>query len=123
MPNCILKGIFLNSLTIQILHRKKKQHTIKNLVITNKDGLIVFVSPTFRGKVHDKLLADTLLITKKCTLLTDLGFYGWKLPETIVVMPHKKPKKKSLTKLQKVQNRLQSRERVKIFGTLTILVD
>ncbi len=60
------------------------------------------------------MLADTLLITKKCTLLTDLGFYGWKLPETIVVMPHKKPKKKSLTKLQKVQNRLQSRERVKI---------
>lgn len=74
----------------------------------------MFASPTLRGKVHDKLMADSLLITKKCTLLTDLGFYGWKLSEAAVIMPHKKPKNKPLSKLQKVQNRLLSRERVQI---------
>jgi hypothetical protein len=101
--------------------QKKKQHTIKNLVITDKDGFIVFISPTFRGKVHDKLIADLLPITKSCTLLTDLGFYGWKLPNTTLVMPNKKPKKKALTKIQKVQNKLQSRQRVKIENTFANL--
>uniref|UniRef100_UPI0012B63F43 transposase family protein n=3 Tax=Hugenholtzia roseola TaxID=1002 RepID=UPI0012B63F43 len=59
-------------------------------------------------------LADLLPIKKKCILLTDLGFYGWKLPQTTLIMPHKKPKNKELTKIQKVQNRLQSKERVRI---------
>lgn len=102
----------------------KKQHTIKNLVITDKYSLIVFHSPTFRGKVHDKTIVDQLLITKECTLLMDLGFYGWHLPQTNLVLPHKKAKKKPLTNIQKVQNRLQSRQRVKIenvFANLKIL--
>jgi hypothetical protein len=71
--------------------------------------------------VHDKLIADLLPITKPCTLLTDLGFYGWKLPNTTLIMPNKKPKKKALTKIQKVQNKLQSRQRVKIENTFANL--
>lgn len=66
-------------------------------------------------------MADQLPIKKECTLLVDLGFYGWKLPNSSIEMPHKKPKNKELTKIQKTQNRLQSRKRVKIENTFANL--
>lgn len=83
--------------------------------MTDKNGLIVFASPTYEGKIHDKRLAERLAVNKECTILCDLGFYGWETPPEITLrMPHKKPRKKELSKIQKVQNKLLSRERIGI---------
>lgn len=97
---------------------KKKQHTVKNLIITDKDGLVAFYSPTYGGPVHDKKIADSLEISTKCTLMTDLGFYGWNIPNVNIQMPHKKPKGKELRKIEKIENKQFSSIRVKIENTL-----
>lgn len=39
---------------------KKKRHTVKNAVVTTLSCLILFVSPTVSGKMHDKKMADTM---------------------------------------------------------------
>lgn len=46
--------------------------------------------------------------------MTDLGFYGWKLPDVCILMPHKKPKNKELSALQKQENQDFSKKRVRI---------
>jgi DDE superfamily endonuclease/Helix-turn-helix of DDE superfamily endonuclease len=37
---------------------KKKDHTIKNVVLVDANGTIQFVSATYEGKAHDKRIAD-----------------------------------------------------------------
>jgi hypothetical protein len=93
---------------------KKKMHTLKNLLIISLSGLILYLSPTVEGKCHDKPLGEALAISKPITLLADLAFYGFKPTEFSLFLPHKKPKNKELTKIQKTQNKLLSRERVKV---------
>jgi len=93
---------------------KKKMHTIKNLVITCFFGFIIFVSPTAQGRKHDKKMMDNLQIDKPITLYVDLGFYGLKSTKYLIKMPHKKPKKKALTTIQKKENQLLASKRVKI---------
>lgn len=93
---------------------KKKMHTVKNLIITSLSGLILYLSPTVEGKCHDKPLAAPLQISKPVELLADLAFYGMKPTQFSLFLPHKKPKNKELTKIEKTQNRLLSRQRVKV---------
>ncbi|MDI7158424.1 transposase family protein [Leptospira santarosai] len=42
---------------------KKKRHTIKNLILTNKDKVILFLSNTISGKTHDLKVAENTMIT------------------------------------------------------------
>ncbi|EMJ58443.1 DDE family endonuclease domain protein [Leptospira interrogans serovar Valbuzzi str. Duyster] len=42
---------------------KKKRHTIKNLILTNKDKAILFLSNTISGKTHDLKVAENVMIT------------------------------------------------------------
>nr|WP_268768093.1 transposase family protein [Leptospira santarosai] len=44
---------------------KKKRHTIKNLILTNKDKVILFLSNTITisGKTHDLKVAENTMIT------------------------------------------------------------
>lgn len=95
---------------------KKKMHTIKNLLIATFTGIILFLSPTIEGKTHDKHLAENVHphIQKKINLLADLAFIGIHTENYQLELPHKKPKNKELTKMQKTQNKLFSRKRVKI---------
>jgi DDE superfamily endonuclease len=37
---------------------KKKVHTLKNNVITQRGGKVLFLSDTYEGKKHDKKIAD-----------------------------------------------------------------
>lgn len=37
---------------------KKKQHNVKNNVMTSDTAEVLFVSPTYEGKVHDKKIND-----------------------------------------------------------------
>ncbi len=93
---------------------KKKMHTIKNLVITCFFGFILFVSPTAKGHIHDKKIADDLSIKIPINLYVDLGFYGLKSENYQIIIPHKKPKKKILTKIQKKENQILASKRVRI---------
>lgn len=97
----------------QFYSGKKKQHTVKNLLMATMTNFVVFLSPTVHGTVHDKKLADhTLFFSKPIDILADLGFYGYHPANAEIKMPHKKPKNKELTKIQKKQNMLLSRDRV-----------
>jgi hypothetical protein len=53
---------------------KKKTHTVKNLVITNLLGFIIWASPTTYGKVHDKTIAESYQMASNIILMADLGF-------------------------------------------------
>jgi hypothetical protein len=69
------------------------------------------------GKVHDKKQLDeenlVEYIPDDVAIEGELGFKGLEKEYENVYLPHKKPKGKELSALQKIQNRELSRERVK----------
>jgi hypothetical protein len=96
---------------------KKGRHTIKNLAITNPEGRILYLSPTYEGHEHDKAIYDQQEIIfpdQDSALIVDLGFPGIKAENVSVWMPAKKPKKGVLSQEQKELNRFISSIRVKI---------
>lgn len=99
---------------------KKKRHTRKNLIITDKDKKVGYLSPTVEGKKHDyKMFKDEFplgTIPEDVKLWTDLGFIGIEkdYPNLNVMMPKKKPKGKKLTGKEKANNKVISGFRVKV---------
>lgn len=100
---------------------KKKRHTIKNMAICTALGVLIFLSPTVFGRIHDKTLMNTYEITQKnLTFYVDLAFVSWNPSDGItVILPHKKPKntkteKRELSQEQKDFNRKHASIRVKI---------
>ena len=97
---------------------KKKRHTVKNLVITNRNKEILFLSQTVRGSMHDfTLMKETL--TKNCLpskmkVYVDTGFLGFQnlSPNLNIFMPKKKPKSRNLFQYEKNENRKISRLRI-----------
>jgi hypothetical protein len=96
---------------------KKGTHTIKNLLLTNQQGKVLFLGETFQGSTHDKKLYEKAELTfpdKDQCLLVDLGFQGIDPQNVLVVMPEKKPKGKELSSQQKSVNTFISSIRVKV---------
>jgi hypothetical protein len=94
---------------------KKKKHTVKNAITVTACCLIIYVSKTFPGKVHDKTVADSEYeIPPGCTLIQDTGCQGYRPEGVRVSLPEKKPKGKELTKEQKERNREISSFRVRV---------
>lgn len=94
---------------------KKKKHTVKNAVITCMAGIILFVSLTVEGKVHDKRIADEhYSFPYESILQQDTGYQGYMPDNVTVVQPMKKPRGKELTSEQKAANREISRTRIKV---------
>lgn len=94
---------------------KKKRHTLKNNVVSDKRTRKVKVlSKTCEGKKHDKKLADeqALCFPKGSKVWKDTGFQGYEPEDVITYQPKKKPKGKELTSEEKEQNRLISSERI-----------
>ena len=112
---------------------KKKAYTGNTVVMTTPDGLVIAISRTYQGSMHDititreflgdlgafaqdVLKADLPKRTRKMILrvLGDSGFQGLQkdLPGASVVTPEKKPKGGELTKAQKRHNKRLSKERV-----------
>jgi hypothetical protein len=93
---------------------KKKKHTVKNAVIIGCSCIILFVSQTLHGSIHDKKAADLYYsIPAGFTLLQDTGYQGY-CPEGVrVIQPQKKPRGKELTEEQKCRNREISSFRVR----------
>lgn len=94
---------------------KKKRHTVKNAIITTSMCLILFVSATLPGKVHDKKIADSCYaIAPGYTLWQDTGYQGYKPEGVTIRQPLKKPRGQELTQEQKQHNRYISSIRVRV---------
>jgi hypothetical protein len=94
---------------------KKKKHTVKNAVITTACCMIVYVSQTFSGRIHDKTIADIdYTIPAGYTLFQDTGYQGYRPDGVKIIQPKKKPKGKELTKEEKSANMKISSVRVRV---------
>ena len=94
---------------------KKKRHTVKNNLITDKrTRKVKGLSPTVEGKIHDKKLADDqeIVYPPGSTLWKDTGFQGYEPVGVQTQQPKKKPKGGQLTPAEKAQNSDISRERI-----------
>lgn len=103
---------------------KKKRHTRKNIVITEKNKRIGFLSKTRIGKDHDfsilKEEAPPDIMPEKIKKHVDLGFKGIdkQFPGHKFSMPKRKPWKKELTEFAKEQNKRKSSARVLVENAL-----
>jgi hypothetical protein len=97
---------------------KKKRHARKNLILSDRQKRIGYLSPTVEGKAHDfSILKDLRLpdhIPKDIRCRMDSGFQGFDnaFPGHAVSLPRKKPKGRPLCQTFKEQNRRKSRIRV-----------
>ena len=96
---------------------KKKKHTLKNLVITGENKMILWISKTEWGKIHDyKMLKKSGFMTVLLwhAIFVDLWFQ-WILkdyPWHNIFIPKKKYKNKPLSDEEKEDNMLISSIRV-----------
>jgi hypothetical protein len=103
---------------------KKKRHTRKNLVITERSKRVGFLSRTVEGKKHDftilKEESPPDKMPPKIKKHLDLGFKGFdkQFPDHKISMPKKKPKGKELTEFSKEQNKKKSSVRVLVENAL-----
>jgi len=103
---------------------KKKRHTRKNLVLTDKKKRVGFLSKTIEGKKHDfAILKEDVppdVLPKDILKYLDLGFLGFEkeYPGSSVSMPKKKPIRKELTEEEKEANKKISSVRVLVENAL-----
>jgi hypothetical protein len=94
---------------------KKKKHTVKNAIIINSLCMVLFVSQTLNGSVHDKTIADSYYtIPRGYSLAQDTGYQGYKPEGVTIIQPTKKPGGKDLTQEQKSENQKISSFRVRV---------
>jgi hypothetical protein len=97
---------------------KKKRHTRKNVIVTDKKKQILFLSPSKHGRVHDKKLADKNMLARgipaSVSILADTGFQGLQKLHPGVLLPKKKPRGGHLTDEDKAMNRLISSCRIPV---------
>ena len=95
---------------------KKKRHTIKNIVVTNPLGRILFLTRTCEGKKHDKKAADEAGydFPDGSTLFQDAGFQGFTIDGITVIQPKKKPRGQELAPEDKESNRAISKIRIRV---------
>jgi hypothetical protein len=90
---------------------KKKRHTHKNTIICDEESRILFVSPTKNGRLHDsKQLRKCCVIEhipKQVTIWADSA-YSKNMAKNgnEVMIPHKKPRKGTLSAEQKSENKI-----------------
>jgi DDE superfamily endonuclease/Helix-turn-helix of DDE superfamily endonuclease len=94
---------------------KKKRHTLKNIVISEKrTKKIKALGRTRPGKTHDKSATDDeqYQFPPGSTLFKDTGFQGYEPPNITTRQPKKKPRNGNLTDEERLTNQLISRERI-----------
>ena len=94
----------------------KKTHTVKNIFITSMNNKVLYLSPTYEGKIHDKKICDEEQIKFEVPIILweDTGFIGLNPENAEVKRPVKKPRKRDLLAEEKEFNRLISSKRVKV---------
>ena len=94
---------------------KKKRHTVKNIVITDKrTKKIKGLSRTRTGKTHDKTATDEeqYQFPPNSTVFKDTGFQGYEPDGITTRQPKKKPRNGTLTDDERAANQAISRERI-----------
>src|SRR5437016_13701622 len=78
--------------------------------------LILFLSDTYGGRIHDKPIADATPspLPAGSRLLQDLGFLALTLPQVALLMPTKKPRGQELTVEQQLANQALHHRRLRI---------
>lgn len=104
---------------------KKKRHTRKNLVMSDRKKRILLLGDTHEGKRHDKKACDQEAIVDPLppddvTAWLDCGFQGIGRdhPRVKIKIPKKKPKGGKLTEEEKEYNREISRVRIIVENAL-----
>ncbi len=95
---------------------KKKKHSVKNNIITERGGQVVYLSGTYEGKRHDKTIADEegYRFPPGSKLLQDTGFQGYRPSGITIVEPKKKPQNGEPSQLDKTINRGISSLRIEV---------
>ena len=95
---------------------KKRDHTIKNVLLVNTPLTILFLSATHGGRTHDKRIAEATPypLPAWSRLLQDLGFLAFTLPQVDILMPKKKPRGEELTREQQRANQALNQRRRRI---------
>lgn len=95
---------------------KQKTFSVKNNIITQRRGKVVFLSDTYEGKKHDKAICDeeNYEFPEASKLWKDTGFQGYEPQGVTTFQPKKKPRKQELSEAVKQRNREISRERVEV---------
>jgi hypothetical protein len=78
--------------------------------------IILFLSDTYGGRVHDKRIADATPypLPARSQLIQDLGFLAFTLPQVEILMPTKKPRGEDLTLEQQGANQALHQRRLRI---------
>jgi hypothetical protein len=89
---------------------------VKNNVVSERFGKVLFLSDTYEGKKHDKKIADeeNYQFPEGSILWQDTGFQEFSPSGVTIQQPKKKPHKAELTKEEKQKNREISKIRVEI---------
>jgi hypothetical protein len=84
----------------------KKDHTVKHVLLINALLMILFLSDTWEGRVHEKRIADATLSPLPAGSRQEpaLDFLEFTLPQVDILMPTKKPRSQELTLEQHVAN-------------------
>jgi hypothetical protein len=95
---------------------KKKDNTVKNVLLVNALLTILFLSDTYGGRVHDLRIAEATPypLPAGSGLLQDLGFLSFTLPEVEILMPTKKPRGGELPLEQDLANQVLHQRRLRI---------
>jgi hypothetical protein len=95
---------------------KTHQHATKNTILTDTSGRVHYLGDSFQGSEHDKKILDCqpIDLPKDSFLFQDLGYLGHRPEGVQILMPDRKPKKKTLSDLQKAINTLINSIRVKV---------
>src|SRR5215831_11737488 len=95
---------------------KKKDHTVKNVLLVNALLRILFLSDTYGGRTHDLRIAEVTPypLPAGSRLLQDLGFLSFTLPQVEILMPTKKPRGAELTLEQQLTNQALTQRRLRI---------
>lgn len=95
---------------------KKKAHTRKSVVISDRKRRVLVVTKQKSGRRHDKRLADKddifKQIPKEVSVMADTGFQGAGSDHSNILIPRKKPRGRELTADEKETNRIISSYRV-----------
>jgi hypothetical protein len=105
-----------------LLHRRtaiaerKKDHTLKNVLLVNALLVILLLSDTHGGRVHDLRIAEATPypLPAGSGLLQDLGFLSFTLPQVEILMPTKKPRGEELNLEQQRANQVLNHRRLRI---------
>ena len=95
---------------------KKKTFTVKNNVISQRGGKVLYLSDTYEGKKHDKSICDEedYHFPQGSKLWKDTGFQGYEPQGVETLQPKKKPRNGELNQAEKERNREISQQRVEI---------